>query len=118
MTNKKTEMELLEEMKGYVADNQELLDYIDKKQTQLIKKKSTPSKADKARAELNQELTQELMETLAGQTEFLCIRDIKELNPTFEEFTSPKIAYLLTQLVKSGKVEKQEIKRIMHYKAL
>ena len=120
MSNKITKKEnygmLMELAKA--NEREDLVTFIEHELELLDKKANTISKADKARMELNNELLKEIMETLQGQTEFLCIRDIKELNSALAEFTSPKIAYLLGELVKAGKVEKQAIKRIMHYKAI
>lgn len=120
MTNKITKRENYEMLMeiAKVNEREDLVAFIEHELELLNKKANTVSKADKAKAELNKELKEDIMSTLYEETEFIGIKGIQAKNEKLAGYSSSKISYLLGELVKEEKVEKQPIKRIMHYKAI
>ena len=120
MSNKITKRENYGMLMELAKTNQreDLVTFIEHELELLDKKANTVSKADMAKAELNKGLKEEIMLTLCKETELIGIKGLQAKNEKLAGYSSSKISYLLGELVKAGKVEKQAIKRIMHYKAI
>lgn len=117
-TNKKTNKEMFTILLALVAnaniaetDKNELSDFINSRITQLEKKASTPSKADLAKAELNNRIASDI---IAGLTELDKPVKISELIKSYtplNEFSTQKLTPILSKLVADGKVTKTVVKR-------
>ena len=115
MTNtKKTNKEMFVTLINVVANAEitenektELTDFINSRIEQIEKKANTVSKADKAKAELNARLSEEILTGLAQIGKPVLIKNYEPLN----QYSTQKLTPILTALVNDNKVEKMTVKR-------
>ena len=119
MTNtKKTNKEMFVTLINVVANAEitenektELTDFINSRIEQIEKKANTVSKADKAKAELNARLSEEILTGLAQIGKPVKVGDLIKNYEPLNQYSTQKLTPILTALVNDNKVEKMTVKR-------
>ena len=119
MTNtKKTNKEMFVTLINIVANAEitenektELTDFINSRIEQIEKKANTVSKADKAKAELNARLSEEILTGLAQIGKPVKVGDLIKNYEPLNQYSTQKLTPILTALVNDNKVEKITVKR-------
>ena len=119
MTNtKKTNKEMFVALINVVANAEitenektELTDFINSRIDQIEKKANTVSKADKAKAELNAKLSEEILTGLAQIGKPVKVGDLIKNYEPLNQYSTQKLTPILTALVNDNKVEKMTVKR-------
>ena len=93
----------------------ELTDFITGRIEQLDKKASTISKADKAKAELNARIADEIVAGLVACDKPVKVSDLIKSCDALNGYSTQKLTPILTSLVKSGRVTKSAYKRETFY---
>lgn len=107
---KMTRVEMFNAIKAIpqVADNQEMVDFIDKQIAQLAKRKSAESKTQKE--------NKALMEVVVDAMELLnkpaTATQIMKSDASLSELSLPKVSALLKKLIEDGRVERTIEKKI------
>ena len=107
---KMTRVEMFNAIKAIpqVADNQEMVDFIDKQIAQLAKRKSVESKTQKE--------NKALMEVVVDAMELLnkpaTATQIMKSDAYLSELSLPKVSALLKKLIEDGRVERTIEKKI------
>ena len=114
MEKKLTKKEMFTLIKEAVVDNAEFVEFLDK-QIELLNKK-TGSKKPTATQVANEAIKEDILAvvTVDGMT----ATDVLKASPKFADFSNQKIATLLNQLVKDGKLEKDTSGKKTLFKAL
>lgn len=122
MTNKKTNKELFTEVLAVIAsasitdtEKTELSDFINGRIEQLEKKANTVSKADKAKAELNTKIANDILAGLNAIGEPVRISDLIKKYEPLNDFSTQKLSPIIVKLVNEGRVEKIASKRTVLY---
>lgn len=122
MANKKTNKELFTEVLAVIAsaaitdaEKTELSDFINGRIEQIEKKASTVSKANKAKAELNTKLADDIVAGLATIGEPVRISDLIKKYEPLNDFSTQKLSPIIVKLVNDGKIEKVASKRTVLY---
>ena len=102
MEKKMTKVEMFNAIKEVVADNQEMVAFIEH-EIELLQKKSTNRKPTKTQAE-NESLKNEILSTLTD--EGMTVTEIQKKSEILGEVSNQKVSALLRQLVEVGAVEK------------
>lgn len=89
----------------------ELTDFITGRIEQLDKKANTVSKADKAKAELNARIADEIVAGLVTCDKPVKVSDLIKSCDALNGYSTQKLTPILTSLVKSGRVIKSTYKR-------
>lgn len=89
----------------------ELTDFITGRIEQLDKKANTVSKADKAKAELNARIADEIVAGLITCDKPVKVSDLIKNCDALNGYSTQKLTPILTSLVKSGRVTKSTYKR-------
>ena len=107
---KMTRVEMFNAIKAIpqVADNQEMVDFIDKQIAQLAKRKSVESKTQKENKAL-MEIVVDAMEVLNKPA---TATQIMKSDATLSELSLPKVSALLKKLIEDGRVERTIEKKI------
>jgi hypothetical protein len=98
-----------------VADNQEMVDFIEKEIAHIQKRNSYKSTKPSKKQVANQGYQETVYEVLAGAEAPMTIADIKATVPDFAEFSTQKISAFLSALVKAGRVERTVVKKVAHF---
>ena len=109
---KVTEKMYFERLRERVADDAELVKFIDKKLNQLNKKSNTKTKVQKE----NEVYAETLYNFLKTQTEGATIAQIIEEVEDFNDFKTQKVSALLKKLVDGGRVIREDSKDKKLYK--
>ena len=97
---------------------EQVTEWCNKKIDQLAKKAGSSSKPTKTQ-EANEFLKAEIMEILTDNGDYMTIAEIKANSEELAKFDgSQKISALLSQLIKTGQVEKVTEKRVTRFKAV
>ena len=117
-TNKKTNKEMFMALLNVVAnaeikqnDKDELSEFINSRIQQIEKKASTPSKADLAKAELDNGIPKLVIETLTNIDKPVRCSEIIKANSELSAYSTQKLTPILTKLVTDGKVTRTTVKR-------
>ncbi len=97
-----TKVEMFNAIKEVVADNQEMVAFIEH-EIELLQKKSTNRKPTKTQAE-NESLKNEILSTLTDKG--MTVTEIQKKSEILGEVSNQKVSALLRQLVEVGAVEK------------
>lgn len=94
-----------------INERTELIDFINGRIEQLDKKANSVTKADKAKAELNAKLSEEILTGLAQIGKPVKVGDLIKGYEPLNEYSTQKLTPILTALVNDNKVEKMTVKR-------
>lgn len=114
-----TKREMFEAIKALteVSANQEMVNFINHEIELLDKKASKKSKREVDRQEQNVELGNVVLEVLADmEADKVSVTDLAKMSEVFKGVSGQKLTYILTALVKEGKVEKVIEKRRSFYR--
>ena len=107
---KMTKVEMFNAIKAVpqVADNQEMVDFIDKQIAQLAKRKSAESKTQKE----NKALMEVVVDAMAVLNKPATATQIMKSDAYLSELSLPKVSALLKKLIEEGRVERTIEKKI------
>ena len=107
---KMTRIEMFNAIKAIpqVADNQEMVDFIDKQIAQLAKRKSVESKTQKE----NKALMEVVVDAMAVLNKPATATQIMKSDAYLSELSLPKVSALLKKLIEDGRVERTIEKKI------
>jgi len=114
---KKTKKMMFTELRTLVADNADMVAFIDHELELLDKKKSGSRKPTKTQQE-NLVYKEEIYKALVDADEALTISELREIVPSISGFNSQKIAPILAKLVIEGLVTRETIKKVTYYRAV
>lgn len=109
-----TKREYFAQIRNIVADNEELVAFIDHEVELLDKKSSSPRKPSARQVE-NVALKQDVLATLARLGEPVTIGQIVAETPSLEGLSNQRVTHLLTDLRKDGEVERTYVKKVAHF---
>ena len=107
---KMTRVEMFNAIKAIpqVADNQEMVDFIDKQIAQLAKRKSAESKTQKE----NKALMEVVVDAMVMLNKPATATQIMKSDAYLSELSLPKVSALLKKLIEEGRVERTIEKKI------
>ena len=107
---KMTRVEMFNAIKAIpqVADNQEMVDFIDKQIAQLAKRKSAESKTQKE----NKALMEVVVDAMELFNKPATATQIMKSDASLSELSLPKVSALLKKLIEDGRVERTIEKKI------
>lgn len=107
---KMTRVEMFNAIKAIpqVADNQEMVDFIDKQIAQLAKRKSVESKTQKE----NKALMEVVVDAMTVLDKPATATQIMKSDAYLSELSLPKVSALLKKLIEDGRVERTIEKKI------
>ena len=107
---KMTRVEMFNAIKAIpqVADNQEMVDFIDKQIAQLAKRKSAESKTQKE----NKALMEVVIDAMEVLNKPATATQIMKSDASLSELSLPKVSALLKKLIEDGRVERTIEKKI------
>ena len=107
---KMTRVEMFNAIKAVpqVAENQEMVDFIDKQIAQLAKRKSAESKTQKE----NKALMEVVVDAMAMLNKPATATQIMKSDAYLSELSLPKVSALLKKLIEEGRVERTIEKKI------
>ena len=107
---KMTRVEMFNAIKAIpqVADNQEMVDFIDKQIAQLAKRKSAESKTQKE----NKALMEVVVDAMEVLNKPATATQIMKSDASLSELSLPKVSALLKKLIEDGRVERIIEKKI------
>lgn len=107
---KMTRVEMFNAIKAIpqVADNQEMVDFIDKQIAQLAKRKSAESKTQKE----NKALMEIVIDAMTVLNKPATATQIMKSDAYLSELSLPKVSALLKKLIEDGRVERTIEKKI------
>lgn len=107
---KMTRVEMFNAIKAIpqVADNQEMVDFIDKQIAQLAKRKSAESKTQKE----NKALMEVVVDAMTVLDKPATATQIMKSDAYLSELSLPKVSALLKKLIENGRVERTIEKKI------
>ena len=109
-----TKKEMFAEIRNIVADNEEMVAFIDHEIELLERKSNSPKKPTKTQIE-NDGFKAEIVAYL---TEVDAPKTIKELQaeiPSIGSLTNQRITHMLTDLIKAGTLAKEYVKKTPYY---
>lgn len=109
-----TKREYFAQIRDIVADNEELVAFIDH-EVELLNKKSSSPRKPSARQIENVALKKDILATLVLLGEPLTIGQIVEATPSLEGLSNQRVTHLLTDLRNAGKVERTYVKKVAHF---
>ncbi len=109
-----TKKEMYAEILKVVADNDEMVAFINHEIELLDKKSSAPRKPSKVQVE-NENYKALIVSYLATADAPKSIKELQSEIAEISEFTNQKITHLLTDLVKAGTLAKDYVKKTPYY---
>jgi len=109
-----TKKEMFAEIRKVVADNAEMVAFIDHEIELLNKKSSSSRKPTKTQVE-NEGFKADILTTLADADKAITIKELCVLCPSVSGLTNQRITHMLTDLRKDGKVARTYVKKIAYF---
>ena len=109
-----TKKEMFAEIRNIVADNEEMVAFIDHEIELLERKSNSPKKPTKTQIE-NEGYKATLMEYFTRVDAPKTIKEIQADVADMATLTNQRITHLLTDLVKSGAILKEYVKKTPYY---
>lgn len=115
-----TKREMFAEIIAMVEGNEvsvsrdEILEFC-KHEVELLEKKSSSPRKPTAKQLENAKLKEEIADHLMSVAEPKCIKEIVEEMPSLAGFTNQRVTHLLTDLVKSGTLTKEYVRKTPYY---
>ena len=111
---KMTKREMFTAIRERVADNEEMVTFIDHEIEMLDRKNSTPRKPTKTQVE-NDAFKAEILVALGEAGRPINITDLVTACEPLKGLTNQRITHMLTDLRKEGKVLRTYIKKVAHF---
>ena len=109
-----TKKEMFSAIRVAVADNAEMVEFIDHEILLLERKSATPKKPTKVQVE-NDGFKAEIVSFLCGADAPKCIKELQAEISSIADLSNQRVTHLLTDLVKSGSLTKDYIKKTPYY---
>lgn len=109
-----TKREYFAELRTLVADNEELVNFIDHEVELLDRKSSAERKPTKNQLE-NVGYKADILAHLREVGKPECIKEIQAGIPAFAGLSNQRITHMLTDLVKAGKLNKEYVKKVPYF---
>ena len=109
-----TKKEMFAEIRKVVADNAEMVAFIDHEIELLNKKSSSSRKPTKTQVD-NEGFKADILSALADADKAVTIKELCVLCPSIAGLTNQRITHLLTDLRKDGKVTRTYIKKVAYF---
>ena len=110
----KTKREMFVEIREVVADNEEMVTFIDHQIELLDNKKATPRKPTQNQLD-NIKFKNDILDVLMVADAPMNITELMKGCPSIEGLSNQKISRLLSDLRKDGKVTRTYIKKVAHF---
>ena len=111
---KMTKKEMFATIRAIVADNEELVTFIDHEIDLLSRKSTSAKKPTKTQVE-NDGFKAEIVAFLTEADAPKCIKEIQAGIESIGGLTNQRVTHLLTDLVKAGTLMKQYVKKVPYY---
>ena len=109
-----TKREMFTEIRNIVADNEEMVAFIDHEITLLDRKSGSPRKPTKTQLE-NEDYKTNILDTLASLDRPVTIKELCEACNPIADLTNQRITHMLTDLRKNGKVARTYVKKVPYF---
>jgi len=109
-----TKREMFAEIRNLVAENAEMVAFIDHEIELLERKSSSPKKPTKTQLE-NDNFKAEIVTFLAEADAPKSIKELQAEMPSLEGLSNQRITHLLTDLVKAERLTKDYVKKTPYY---
>ena len=109
-----TKKEMFAEIRKIVADNAEMVAFIDHEIELLNKKSSSSRKPTKTQLE-NEGYKADILSALADADKAVTIKELCALCSSLEGLTNQRITHMLTDLRKDGKVVRTYVKKVAYF---
>lgn len=110
----KTKKEYFAELRNLVADNEELVSFIDR-EVELLNRKSSTKRKPTEKQVANEGFKNLILETLTEKDTLMSIPELQEAIPAFADFKPQKISALLIALRKEKKVKRIHVKKVAYF---
>lgn len=110
---KMTKKEMFESLKGYVADNAEMVAFIDH-EIELLNRKASKSSQTKTQKE-NEGIMENILIALEKVGRPVTITELQNENEDMAQYSNQKLSALLKKLNESGKVSKVTDKKKSYF---
>lgn len=101
-------------IRNLVADNEELVAFIDH-EIELLNKKSSGTRKPTATQLENEGFKVDILNALAEVDEPVTIKGLCEVCPSISELSNQRITHMLTDLRKNGKVARSYVKKVAYF---
>ena len=112
-----TKKEMFKEIRNVVIDNAEMVAFIDREIELLEKRSASPKKPTKTQLE-NSAFKTEILSFLRQHDGAYTIKELQTEIDWLSTLTYQRITHLLTDLVKSGSLSKEYVKKTPYYSAV
>ena len=109
-----TKREMFTEIRNIVADNEEMVAFIDHEIELLERKSNSPKKPTKTQVE-NDGFKAEIVAYLTEVDTSKTIKELQAEIPSISGLTNQRITHMLTDLVKAGTLTKEYVKKTPYY---
>lgn len=109
-----TKKEMFAEIRNFVADNEEMVAFINHEIELLDKKSNSPKKPTKTQIE-NDNFKAEIVAYLTEVDAPKCIKELQTEIPSLAGLTNQRITHMLTDLVKAETLKKEYVKKTPYY---
>lgn len=109
-----TKKEMFAEIRNIVADNEEMVAFIDHEIELLERKSNSPKKPTKTQIE-NNGFKAEIVAYLTNIDTPKTIKELQAEIPSIGGLTNQRITHMLTDLVKAGTLTKEYVKKTPYY---
>ena len=109
-----TKKEMFTEIRKVVADNDEMVAFIDHEIELLNRKSGSPRKPTKTQVE-NDGYKADILAALAGVDKPVTIKDLCEICSSVDGLSNQRITHMLTDLRKDGKVARSYVKKVAYF---
>ena len=110
----KTKKEYFAELRNLVADNEELVSFIDR-EVELLNRKSSTKRKPTEKQVANEGFKNLILEALTEKDTLMSISDLQEAIPEFAGFKPQRISALLIALRKEKKVKRIHVKKVAYF---
>ena len=109
-----TKKEMFAEIRKVVADNAEMVAFIDHEIELLNRKSGSPRKPTKTQVE-NDGFKADILAALANADAPVTIKELCEVCGSIADLSNQRITHMLTDLVKAGTLTKEYVKKTPYY---
>ena len=110
----KTKKEMFVEIRNVVADNAEMVAFIDHEIELLNRKSGSPRKPTQTQIE-NDGFKADILSALAEADAPMTIKGLVEALPALAPLSNQRITHMLTDLRKDGKVARSYVKKVAYF---
>ena len=109
-----TKKEMFVAIREVVADNADMVEFINHEIELLSRKSASPKKPTKAQVE-NEGYKADILVVLSDADAPLTIKELQASCPSIEALTGQRVSALLTQLRKGGQVKRDYVKKVAYF---